>query len=767
MKKALLLFTLSLIIITIKAENPESHTWKAKWINSSHVQNKSNSWTIYHNKANIRENFSKATINIAVDSKYWLWINGELVIFEGGLKRGPNPIDTYYDELDVTQFVKRGENTIAVLVWYFGKDGFSHHSSGKTGLLFELFTDEKLQLISDRKWYVIPHPAYRHSYEGTQPNYRLPESNIVFDARIDTENFTRKDYRPGRNNTVYEMGPAGMQPWNNLVKRPIPQWKDSGLRPYASAPAMPFIASGDTIVCILPYNSQITPYFKIRAAEGLKIEMLTDNYKGGSEYNLRGKYITRDGIQEYESLGWINGHEMYYVIPEGVEVLDLKYRETGYNTEFAGSFESPDTLLNTLWEKAQRTLYINMRDSYMDCPDRERAQWWGDLVNQMSESFYSLCPESHKLARKGIYELMAWQKDDGTLYSPIPAGNWNSELPMQMLNSIGLYGFWTYFLYTGDTTTIRDVMPGVKKYLELWQIKESGLVENRPGDWTWGDWGNNKDMPVLYNTWYFLACRGYALMADAIGLDEEREWAEERILSIRENFNETFWTEEEYRSPEYTGETDDRANALAVLAGFADPEYYPVLVEVFQNNQHASPYMEKYVLEALFAMGFDELALERMKNRFLPMIESELTTLWEGWGIGEEGYGGGTYNHGWSGGGLTMLSKYVGGVTPASPGFKAVEVRPILGGLTKAKAVVSTVRGEIAVETDTEIVNTFSQYINSPEDMDLRIFFPENPKRIVSVSINDVLIDKEALDRVRFHNSIDLDGGKYTIIVKY
>jgi hypothetical protein len=51
--------------------------------------------------------------------------------------------------------------------------------------------------------------------------------------------------------------------------------------------------------------------------------------------------------------------------------------------------------------------------------------------------------------------------------------------------------------------------------------------------------------------------------------------------------------------------------------------------------------------------------------------------------------------------------------------------------------------------------------------MDLRIFFPENPRRIVSVSINDVLIDKEALERVRFHNSMDLDGGEYRIIVKY
>lgn len=31
----------------------------------------------------------------------------------------------------------------------------------------------------------------------------------------------------------------------------------------------------------------------------------------------------------------MNGHEVYYIIPEGVKVLDVKYRETGYNTDLA------------------------------------------------------------------------------------------------------------------------------------------------------------------------------------------------------------------------------------------------------------------------------------------------------------------------------------------------------------------------------------------------------------------------------------------------
>ena len=54
-----------------------------------------------------------------------------------------------------------------------------------------------------------------------------------------------------------------------------------------------------------------------------------------------------------------------------------------------------------------------------------------------------------------MYELIGWQQEDGTLYSPIPSSNWNKELPGQMLASIGYYGFWNYYLHTGDLQTIK------------------------------------------------------------------------------------------------------------------------------------------------------------------------------------------------------------------------------------------------------------------------------------------------------------------------
>jgi alpha-L-rhamnosidase len=110
--------------------------WTATWIwrNGDEI---SNSWVAFRKTVNVDAVPSQAIASIAVDSKYWMWINGKVVVREGGLKRGPTPFDTYYDEVDLAPHLVSGENTIAILVWYWGRSGFSHLSSGKGGLLFE------------------------------------------------------------------------------------------------------------------------------------------------------------------------------------------------------------------------------------------------------------------------------------------------------------------------------------------------------------------------------------------------------------------------------------------------------------------------------------------------------------------------------------------------------------------------------------------------------------------------------------------------------
>lgn len=667
--------------------------WKARWIHTERCQSATNTWLIYRKTTDIQQVPHTLTARIAADTKYWLWINGRLVVFEGGLKRGPSPRDTYYDAVEIAPYLCVGQNTIALLVWHFGKDGFSHVNSGKAGLLFEALAPG-VAILSDASWQCALYDAYQNT-EAPFPNYRLPESNIRFDARRELKDWNTSAFE-GSLPQAMPIARAEEAPFGRLVERPIPPWKNSGLVAY---PALRKSTEGDTLFCRLPYNCQVTPYLKVKAKPGCLIQMQTDNYAGGSEKNVRAEYITRSGEQAYESYGWMSGHEVWYVIPEGVEVLDVKYRETGYDADFTGSFQCNDSFYNELWTRSARTLYVTMRDNYMDCPDRERAQWWGDEVNELGETFYALSPSSWKLASKGIYELMNWQREDGTLYSPVPSGNWDKELPLQMLASVGWYGFYTQYYYSADSSFVPIVYDRLRYYLhQVWQVDKSGLAIERNGGWSWGDWGEHVDIGVLTNCWYYLALKAEKAFALQQQKTQDAEQIGAMMHSLASCFDTKFWTGTAYRSPGYRGETDDRSQAMAVLSGLASPDKYPALLQVFRKEYHASPYMEKYVLEALFRMKQPSFALERMKRRYAKMLHYKAyTTLFEGWGIGIEGFGGGTINHAWSGGPLTLLSQQVCGIEPTSPGFKTFKVHPQLGPLTEASATVPTAYGLIRV----------------------------------------------------------------------
>lgn len=682
MKRIFLLLLLTACICQAHAYDG----WKAYWISTQPCQSQTNTWLAYRKTFSLDAVPATLTARIAADSKYWLWINGKMAVFEGGLKRGPAPGATYYDSVDIAPYLKEGDNVIAVLVWFFGKNGFSHVSSGTAGLLFDAQGDG-IEIVSDRTWQCNVYDAYQQT-SGQQPNYRLSESNIKFDARKALSGWTSPEYE-GKLGECRIISAAGEQPFGTLIERPIPLWKDYGLKDYES-----ITRNGETIECLLPYNCQATPYLKVKASAGITIKMQTDNYSVAKQATVRAEYITTEGEQEYESIGWMNGHKIIYTVPEGVEVLELKFRETGYDTEFSGSFNCDDEFLNELWKRSQRTLYVTMRDSYMDCPDRERAQWFGDEAIELSEAFYALSPSSHALATKGIYELVDWQRKDGSLYGPCPTGNYFCELPLQMLAFIGWYGFHEQYFLSGDSSFVDHSYGPVHKYLhEVWQIDEEGFPIMRTGEWEWGDWGSNVDMQILTTCWYYLALKSERAFALMTGRLEDALTDSLMMDKIEKGFDGRYWVNGAYRSPGYKKRTDDRAQAMAVLSGLAKEDKYEALLEVFKTEFSASPYMEKFVLEALFRMDETDYAIERMKARYDSMINKypNLTTLFEYWGTA------GTINHAWSGGPLTLLSQFVCGIQATSPGFRTFAVKPQMGPLNSASATIETKYGFISV----------------------------------------------------------------------
>lgn len=704
-----------------------------------------NQWICFRKTFNIAGNVAENTLRIAADSKYWLYVNGELEVYEGQLKRGPNPKDTYIDYLKLKN-LKKGSNTIAVLVWYYGKDGFSHRNSKTGGLYFDLAVG-KNHYESDATWRVSLHPAY-YNPDGTQPNFRLSESNLGFDARKDTPQWFAPDYNDSAWKQAVETTPEAAD-WNKFVKREIPQFKDYGIKPYPSQRR-----EGDKLICTLPYNCQFTPILKVKAAAGKKIDIRTDDYRTpspGGEPNVFAEYITKDGEQYYENLGWMNGHEVIYTIPEGVEVISLAYRETGYDCSFAGSFECDNEILNSLWKKSQRTLYITMRDNYMDCPDRERAQWIGDVSNELVEVFYSLSPSANLLTRKCTREFADWQRADSVMYAPVPEGNWKKELPQQTMAYMGL-GNWNYYMGTGDLATIKYVFPAAKRYVHKWKIEDNGLVEYRKGAWDWGDWGDNCDMQALCQAWYSVTLQNYAKQAEILGEKAEAKWANEAAAKLNKTFHDKFWTSEGYRHDTYKLETDDRAQSVAVIAGIVSADQAPTIKNLFNKTEHASPYMERYVLQAMCEMGNTQDAIDRMLRRYKPMVDNPITTLWEQFELKW-----GSYNHAWSGGPLIIMSQYIAGVSPVKPAFKEFDVKPDLCSLKYVKTVVPTQYGSIKLNVSQE--NGYKVNLTVPKGTKARVLLPkEYSKYSVNGSKKKLKLTDDGTRYI-----LKLSAGKHTV----
>ena len=180
-----------------------------------------------------------------------------------------------------------------------------------------------------------------------------------------------------------------------------PAIKNYGLKKYVSLnKTLPYSDSVPwTLVGKLPYNCHFQPWIEVENAQGKTIHLNSSNplvlYLTPTE-----SFVAKKHFETYEAKNWVSGEGAIYTIPAGVVVKSVKYRETGYDTKFTGSFECNDNDYNILWKKGARTAYLCMRDWYYDCPDRERVGFWGDGTPELNQCFYAFDKNSHQLAKE-------------------------------------------------------------------------------------------------------------------------------------------------------------------------------------------------------------------------------------------------------------------------------------------------------------------------------------------------------------------------------
>jgi alpha-L-rhamnosidase len=614
----------------------------------------------------------EAVAHIAVDTRYWFYINGSLIIFEGGLYRESLPGCGYADSLDLAPYLLPGENTLIWYVQYYGNEGRNNQDSGSPCFLFQC---DSLNLFSDRSFQCQIHPSY-FSTGAPYPAYLYGGYNIGFDNRKDI-----------RDSDYVDSSIVSPSFFGNLYERPIPNIQLMGLRKGT------YTKTGDCEYSLkLPYAMAMSPCFNLTAEESTIIDIRTDRYSinGGpdddeNQYNShRIEYICREGNNRFESLHYLFGEEIIITSNNPIDIDWLGFRESGYNTEIIGRYTSSCEILNKLVEKSARTLYVCMRDNFMDCPDRERGQWIGDVSVQASQIFFLLSTSARALLKKSIMDFINLRKGD-ILVGNVPGVNF-CELPAQSLNAISELGMIaTYYKYTGDRDVIEKAFEPCVRYLKLWEMGQDGLVIHREGNWDWLDHLHNIDKAVLSNSWYYSALKFALSMSVILNNNNYDKFLTSRIESIENCFNKLFWKGNYYSS---NGVVDDRANALAVLTGLCPESHFQKVRFVLQTTFNSSIYMEGYVLSALCEMGFHKDAYLRLRSRYYNLAVNENSTLWEDFFIL------GSKNHAWSGSPAVIAFKYFMGID-TDDGFTTHQVNPVPGLFEYQKIQLPLPSGEV------------------------------------------------------------------------
>ena len=720
----------------------------AKWIWASTTS--ANSYVAFRKTFSLDEVPEEAVANIAAESKYYLWLNEELAVLDGASKRGATPYDSFYEQVDLTDHLKQGENTLVILVSYNGRGGNSSVDPGKAGLLFQMQAGDQA-IVSDSSFKANRLRAYRNQglLGADWPNYSqssmLAEWNVYYDARESVGDYTAADFDDSSWEDATVVCEAGAQPFNDTYLSVIPLMKfDEEYTFLESEYIGQKLAQDTTITIDLPENMQFSPYFELTAeSSGLRFTYYTNTLTSQGIDSFRDDYVTAEGAQAYESLPWRSGSQLIIEAPAGITFTKIGYRRSGYDSERSGSFVTENEDVNTLWEKAVNTLLICMRDTYMDCPERERSPYIGDAANQVGETFYSLDENSWAMTKKTILNIIGWTKTDNCipLRSPSLATN---ENPVQTLNF--LVSVYEYLLYTGDEETVRLFYPVAVNYLKLWDLNEDGSIVYRNGTFMWVDWGDGADAEVLQNCWYYYALSSTQKLAKALDISTDEAFFTERIQKVAAGF-EKFKKQGGYSSGTAY---DDRANAMAVVSGLADEDMYDEILNILTTTYGASPYMEKFVEEALCMMGEYDACLTRMLTRYQPMIDDKDSTLWELW---EKDAG--TINHGWTGGSLTVLSKYFGGISPESAGYESYSIR-LTDTFSSLSMGVITPKGELTYSLDRAEDGTVTISVEAI-DADGSLYIP--------ASWGTVAAGSAAVTKDGDYNVVALSKGHFTITV--
>lgn len=318
----------------------------------------------------------QAVLDLSADDYYKLYINGHFVA------QGPAqgyPFHYFYNRLDILPYLHKGENTLAVHVYYLGTVSRAMNSGDlRQGMIAELQMDGTDWIGTDKTWKIAETTEYG---QGEMIGYETQFLEPI-DSRLAYQSWTR----PGYDDTTWELAVIAENADYQLVLQPTPLLSVYEKRPIS----VQELASGHYLI---DFGTEITGQF-IMKASGQSGQLVT--IRCGEELyadRLRVRYELRCNCV-YEETWTLSGKAeespafFDYKAFRYVEVIGPK--EALLADSFAAivrhypldeskcRFVSPDPILNQIWDICKNGVKYGSQENYVDCPSREKGQYLGD-----------------------------------------------------------------------------------------------------------------------------------------------------------------------------------------------------------------------------------------------------------------------------------------------------------------------------------------------------------------------------------------------------
>jgi alpha-L-rhamnosidase len=677
----------------------------------------------------------RAVLHIFADTRYILWINGRYV------ERGPGrffPSHPEYDTLDVTSYLRQGENALAVLVHHYhdgvmeNKDGsevngrVARHVPGLTALLDIVEVGgHHTGFSTDASW--RGSTKTRFGPGGVSPS-SIPDR---IDMRRDSGDWTLA----GFDDSTWEkpVRVDGRQ-WGPLCARSIPRLRETEIRPLTLveragkavqrplAEALPIeLKPGDQLVIDAGQFVQAYSIVDLDAQDGSELELEyaqtffdTNRKPGGSNGHIN-RYIARGGKQTYTSGDTFGCKYVVVRVKSGkVRLHGMRLINRLYPFDVVGRFQSNDKLLNRLWQIGINTVCLVSEDSYVDCASRERCQWLGDgVVVEAPITRVALAgpgATGHpryadpRLLRQMLRQVGQTALPDGRVKTFSPSDGFDKHGYIEDYACLWIQGIRTYCDATGQIDLAREMWPAVVGQLKWFLDRRSprGLVHAR-------------EFCTFVNPLVYQVCEGatlnaylYRSLVDAAELarrldkPEQHQQYRTAAEALRQAINTHLWDDQagSYHGAIQEGRKTALTAHAAMMCLYFDvvpPERADRVNRWLLANYRKepfSPYAYMFLFEVLYRMDMaaaDQLVLDLMRQRWAEMAKGETQTAWETFDRDE-------YCHNWGSAPTYFLSRRVLGVRVDDPvSNRRIVIEPRLGDLRHVEGTAVTEFGPVLV----------------------------------------------------------------------